>query len=343
MQRHAGRPGKGNWPTLRVRARQGSGAGIDNASTLRETRRPMSKPALGRGLGALLGGAAAAPRPAPLVPALAPTPSQPTGVIWIPIDRIQPCAFQPRKDFTPDALRELADSIREHGIVQPLLVRPAGDRFELIAGERRWRAARLAGLVEVPAVVREADDTTVLELALVENLQRENLHPLEEARGFQQLIDQFHLRQEDIASKVGKSRAAVANSLRLLKLVPAVQTLLQDGQLSPGHAKALLGLADAELQTRAANRVTADGLNVRQTEELVARLASPLASSPSPGAVPARPMRDVHVVAVERRLEERFGTKVTLRYRLGSGSVEIRYHSDEELDRILQVAGVPAD
>src|SRR5881396_3063996 len=188
----------------------------------------MAKPALGRGLGALLGGNAIAkpPAPAPLSTPLT-GPAAPTDlrerVQRVPLDRIRPCPFQPRKDFSPEALRELADSIREQGIVQPLVVRDKGTHFELIAGERRWRAAQLVGLTEVPVIVREADDRAVLELALIENLQRENLNPLEEALGYSQLINQFQLSQEQAATKVGKSRAAVTNALRLLKLPAEVQ------------------------------------------------------------------------------------------------------------------------
>src|SRR6476646_6566008 len=183
----------------------------------------MAKPALGRGLGALLGGNPAAKPPVP-TPAITTSPVAVASadvrerVQRVPLSRVQPCPFQPRKDFSPEALRELADSIREQGIVQPLIVRDRGDYLELIAGERRWRAAQLLHLNEVPVIVREADDRAVLELALIENLQRENLNAIEEAQGYAQLISQFKLTQEETALKVGKSRAAVANALRLLKL-----------------------------------------------------------------------------------------------------------------------------
>jgi len=190
----------------------------------------------------------------------------------VALDRIKPSPFQPRKEFGPEALRELADSVREQGIVQPLIVRERGGALELIAGERRWRAAQLAGLAEVPVIVREADDLTVLELALIENLQRENLNAIEEAQGYAQLISQFKLTQEDAALKVGKSRAAVANALRLLKLPAAVQGYVRENRLSAGHAKVILGLATEKLQSQAAERVLKDGLNVRQTEVLVAAL-----------------------------------------------------------------------
>ena len=237
----------------------------------------MSKPALGRGLGALLGGnppltqPATAPSVQPVVTA-APAPDSRERVQRVPLDRIRPCPLQPRKDFSDEALRELADSIREQGIVQPLIVRERGGFFELIAGERRWRAAQLLNLPEVPVITREADDRAVLELALIENLQRENLNALEEAHGYAQLAEQFQLTQEDIAAKVGKSRAVVANSLRLLKLPAIVQKYLREGRLTVGHAKVILGLADEKQQQLAAERVIKEGLNVRQTEGLVAKL-----------------------------------------------------------------------
>jgi len=259
------------------------------------------------------------------------------------LDQIRPCAFQPRKAFTEETLRELADSIRAQGIVQPLVVRTVGDHYELIAGERRWRAAQLAGLTEAPVVLRAADDAQVLELALIENLQRENLNPMEEAQGYKQLLDQFNLRQEDVAAKVGKSRVAVANALRLLNLAVELQTWVRQGQLSVGHAKALLGLPTAGDQKLAAAKVVKDGLNVRQTEQLVT--AWPKASAPSvvPARGPNAGARDVHVAALENRLQERFGTKVGLRYREGKGSIEVRFYTDADLDRVLGILGVNMD
>jgi ParB family transcriptional regulator, chromosome partitioning protein len=305
----------------------------------------MAKPALGRGLGALLGGASPSVKPAPaaLIPA---TPVPPAAeareaVQRIALERIRPCPLQPRKTFSVEALQELADSIRERGIIQPLIVRARGPQLELIAGERRWRAAQLAGLKEVPVIVRDADDTAVLEMALIENLQRENLNALEEAQGYTQLIDQFNLRQEDVATKVGKSRAVVANALRLLKLPPEVQNYVRDGRLSVGHAKVILGLARPEEQSLAAERVLKASLNVRQTEELVARLQSPRASKTRGNADPL--VREANVVALETRLREKFSTKVHLRYRHGKGAVEISFFSDDELDRLLQALGVNLD
>lgn len=309
----------------------------------------MSKPALGRGLGALLGGASAGVKTTPPTPV---SNSQPAPVAVVDtrervqrlaLERVRPCPFQPRKEFAPEALQELADSIREQGIIQPLIVREQGDYFELIAGERRWRAAQLAGLKEVPAIVRVADDRAVLELALIENLQRENLNPLEEALGYAQLIEQFQLRQEDVATKVGKSRAVVTNALRILKLPPEIQNQVRDGRLSVGHAKVILGLASAVDQKVAAERVLKDGLNVRQTEELVTHLQNPKPPGAAPAVSGVAPLRDANVVDIENRLRERFGTKVQLRYRQGKGALEIRFFSDDELERILQIAGVKVD
>jgi ParB family chromosome partitioning protein len=262
----------------------------------------------------------------------------------VSLDRIHPCPLQPRKDFSAESLRELADSIKEQGIVQPLIVRERGDHFELIAGERRWRAAQLLNLAEAPVIVRQADDRAVLELALIENLQRENLNPLEEAQGYAQLVGQFQLTQEDVATKVGKSRAVVANALRLLRLPLLIQNFIREGRLSVGHAKVILGLADEKLQQLAAERVIKEGLNVRQTEGLIARLHGRKPGRPGakPGSVASLP-QDAHVADLENQLRERFGTKVQLRYAQGKGAVEISFFSDAELDRVLQILGLTPD
>jgi ParB family chromosome partitioning protein len=259
----------------------------------------------------------------------------------VPVDKVRPSAFQPRKDFTAESLRELADSIKEQGIVQPLIVRAQGANFELIAGERRWRAAQLAGLADVPVIVRVADDCAVLELALIENLQRENLNAIEEAQGFSQLIQLFQLTQEQAAIKVGRSRVAVANALRLLNLDPEVQAYVRDGRLSVGHAKVILGLSSPGEQKMAAERVLQKSLNVRQTEELVASLQNKTGDKKKDSA-PAQP-HHAHLDTLRDKLQERFGTKVTLRYQKGKGAVEIKFFNDADLERILQVAGVPPE
>ncbi len=258
------------------------------------------------------------------------------------MNRIRSSPFQPRKDFPADALRELADSIKEQGIVQPLIVRRRDDDFELIAGERRWRAAQMLGLEVAPVIVREADDRAALELALIENLQRENLNPIEEAQGYAQLIGQFQLTQDEAAAKVGKSRAVVANALRLLKLAPEIQAYVRTGRLSVGHAKVILGLAGTAEQKLAAERVLKQLLNVRQTEALVAQLQNrPVALPGNPS--PAAPLKDSHVAALEQRLQERLGTKVALRYRQGKGAVQIHFYSDDDLERVLEIVGVKLD
>jgi ParB family transcriptional regulator, chromosome partitioning protein len=308
----------------------------------------MAKPALGRGLGALLGGSPVAKPPVPAaVPIFSPEPASAaeTGerVLRVALSRIVPCPFQPRKDFSVESLRELADSIREQGIVQPLIVRQREERLELIAGERRWRAAQLLGLAEVPVIVRQADDRAVLELALIENLQRENLNPIEEAQGYAQLVEQFQLTQEDVATKVGKSRAVVANALRLLRLAPDIQAYLRDGRLAVGHAKVILGLTNEKHQKQAAERVLREGLNVRQTEGLISHLqAREAAAGDKPGPVSVRP-KDPHLANVETRLRERLGTKIHLRYSQGKGALEITFFSDAEFERILQILGIAPD
>lgn len=310
----------------------------------------MAKPALGRGLGALLGGnspltsiATTAPIPSP-APILEPPLDTRERVQRVPLDRIRASALQPRKEFAPEALQELADSIREQGIVQPLIVRERGGFFELIAGERRWRAAQLLNLAEVPVIAREADDRSVLELALIENLQRENLNALEEALGYSQLAGQFQLTQEEIARKVGKSRAAVANATRLLKLPETVQHFIRAGKISVGHAKVILGLADEKSQKLAAERIVKEGLNVRQTEGLVVKLQTRVQkiSLDNPKFTAIVPV-DSNVARLEDKLRERFGTKVHLKYAQGKGAVEITFFSDDELQRVLEILNITAD
>ena len=252
----------------------------------------MAKPALGRGLGALLGDSPIAKPPGSganhnHIPG-APAATDPRERVQrVALDRIRPCPLQPRKDFSPETLRELADSIKEQGIVQPLIVRERDGHLELIAGERRWRAAQLLGLAEVPVILRQADDRAVLELALIENLQRENLNAMEEAHGYSQLIEQFQLKQEEVATKVGKSRAVVANALRLLKLPPSLQASIREGRLSVGHAKVILGLASEQNQRpppSASSKKASTCARPRRWSRVCWR-AKP-APSPKPGQIP---------------------------------------------------------
>jgi len=306
----------------------------------------MSKPALGRGLSALMSGQPATPpvAPAPAAPAPIPAPDNRDRVQRVPLAKVRPSPLQPRKEFAPEALQELADSIREQGIVQPLIVRERGGFFELIAGERRWRASQLVNLPEVPVIVREADDRSVLELALIENLQRENLNALEEALGYSKLGEEFQLTQEQISTKVGKSRAAVANAVRLLKLPVAVQSYLRDNRISVGHAKVILGLADEKSQILATERIIKDGLNVRQAEGLVAKLqARPGQLTSDTAKSKAIVPMDSNLARLEEKMREKFGTKVHLKYAHGKGAVEITFFSDDELQRVLEILGVNAD
>jgi ParB family chromosome partitioning protein len=295
----------------------------------------MAKTGLGRGLSALLGTKKETPASATAA-TVAPV-AEGERVLRLHWKKVKPCPLQPRKEFDRAALEGLAESIKTNGIIQPLVVRQVGDEYELIAGERRWRATQIAGLDTVPAVVREATDAEVLEMALVENLQREDLNPIEEAQGYGLLIDAFQLTQEEAAQRVGKSRAAVANALRLLKLDEDVQTHVRQGRLATGHAKVILGLDDAAQQKLAAERVIRDALSVRDTEALVSSLqngASPKAKK-SGGA-----KADVHITDLENRLKQALGTQVGLRHRNGKGTITIKYFSDDDLERILGLLGV---
>ena len=300
----------------------------------------MAKTGLGRGLGALLGGQK--PPETAEAPANSPSETQsvsPETVRQVSIDSVQPCLSQPRKDFERQPLEELAESIKVNGILQPMVARTTeGGQLELIAGERRWRAAQIAGLKTVPVIVREASDSQVLELALVENLQREDLNPIEEAQGYALLMEAFNLTQEATAQRVGKSRAAVANAVRLLNLSEPLQTHLRQGRLSVGHAKVILGLDDAQQQTLVANRVIKESLSVRETEDLVDKLQGAPTSKTSPQ--PTSQTRGVHVTSLENRLKEKLGTKVSLTYRDGKGALTIKYFSDDDLERILNILDV---
>ncbi|MCC6353776.1 MAG: ParB/RepB/Spo0J family partition protein [Verrucomicrobiae bacterium] len=292
----------------------------------------MSAKPLGRGLDALLGARTAGP---PTLPAAEPGEA----VRRIPRDKVVPCPLQPRKEFDEASLQELADSIRSRGIMQPLVVREREGQFELIAGERRWRAAKLAGLAEVPVLVRAVSDVEALELALIENLQRADLNPIEEAEGYANLQNRFKLTQEDISRVVGKPRATVANALRLLELDPTVKAFVSKGQLSAGHAKALLAVKDAPLQRALAERTIRQGLSVRQVEGIAAGLArgeGKGARHKKGGAKPA----DADIKDLQGRLRRRFTTQVSLKYSGGKGRIEIEFYSLDDLNRIADLMGV---
>lgn len=255
------------------------------------------------------------------------------GVTEIPLDEIVPNPHQPRMPFRDQELVELAASIQEHGVIQPLLVTQRSEGgYQLIAGERRWRASRLAGLAKVPAVIKEVAPQQMLELALVENVQRADLNPLEEAIAYKQLADEFHLSQGDIARRVGKSRVAITNTLRLLQAAPDVQQALMEGKLSEGHARALLGLELPEEQLAAMQMVLSQGLNVRQTETLVQKLHDGQKVAPR---VKPKPQPEVH--ALEERFQESLGTRVRLHHTAQKGGrLVIYYYSDEEFQALYQ-------
>jgi ParB family chromosome partitioning protein len=290
---------------------------------LREEDDPMNskKRALGRGLDALLGIGADRPLADP----------RPTDDLRsIPLDLIQRGRYQPRLTIAPEALQELADSIKAQGVVQPVVVRPLNEsgRYELIAGERRWRAAQLAGLHELPAIVKAVPDRAVMSIALIENIQREQLNPLEEAQALQRLLSEFGMTHQEVAEAIGRSRAAVSNLLRLLELGPETKRLLETGRIEMGHARALLALSHPD-QARLAEHVAAQGLSVRATERLVRQR---LAGRQAPAAGP----RDPNVQQLETQLSERLGAAVAIKHgRKGKGSLTIRYNSLDELDGIL--------
>jgi ParB family chromosome partitioning protein len=278
------------------------------------------RPALGRGLSALI----------PSAPTAAPRES-PTEV---DLDLLQPNPYQPRLQFDDGRLDELAQSIRSNGIIQPILVRRVGKRYEIIAGERRWRAAQRAGLLRVPVVFRDVPDDKLLQVALIENIQRENLNPIDEASAYKRLMDEFTLTQDDLARAVGKERSTVANTLRLLKLPDQVKTQVASGTLSMGHARAILGLEREEDQIHAAKQVVDRGFSVRDTELLVKHIADRIA-----GKAPVRrepPPPDVHTRQAEDRLKLALGARVTIKRRGKGGAIEIEFATEDELQRLYE-------
>ncbi|MEG2959067.1 MAG: ParB/RepB/Spo0J family partition protein [Oscillospiraceae bacterium] len=279
---------------------------------------------LGRGLSALLGDAA--------------LDTQQGGSVTVPISQVEPGMKQPRKRFEDEALQDLADSIREHGLLQPLTVRRLGSGYyQIIAGERRWRAAKLAGLAELPVLIIEADDRKVMELGLIENLQREDLNPMEEAGGYKVLMDEHGMTQEDVAKRMGKSRSAVANTLRLLTLPDSVRYLLEEQKLSPGHARAILSLPGGERQKQLAQRVVADGLSVRQTEVLAKKLAD-LDKEP-PVKTPAADKDKIYYERLEKILGEKYGRKVQILKGKKKGKIELEYYNPQDLEELLAALG----
>jgi ParB family chromosome partitioning protein len=294
----------------------------------------MKKPTLGRGLADLLGQAVARP-------SVAASPGE--ELARLPLDVLQRGRYQPRTDMRADSLAELADSIKAQGVVQPIVVRAlepaaggapgAQQRYEIIAGERRWRAAQMAGLAEIPAVIRRIPDSAAIAVALIENIQRENLNPLEEARALTRLISEFGLTHQEAAEAVGRSRAGVSNLLRLLELPPEVSELLEKRALEMGHARALLGLATRRQQTEVGLLVAKKGLSVRDTEALVRRLTAPTVHGPDGDGIPSR---DPNVERLEQELAEKLGARVAIQQSTrGRGKLVVSYNSLDELDGIL--------
>ena len=276
---------------------------------------------LGRGLGALLGDDV--------------MKTESSGSLSLPISQVETCSSQPRKRFDDESLQELADSISQHGIIQPLTVRKlSSGYYQIIAGERRWRAARLAGLQEVPVIVIEADDRKAAELAMIENLQREDLNPMEEAAGFQSLIESYHMTQEEAAQRVGKSRSAVTNALRLLGLTPSVRKLVEEGKLSAGHARALVPLSPS-LQESAANAIVSGGLSVRQTEALVKRL-----SAEKKEAQVEDPDEVDYLAEAQNELKARLCRGVKIVPGCKKGRIELEYYGVDDLNDLLDALAV---
>src|SRR6266850_3898251 len=292
----------------------------------------MAKMALGKGLSALI---AAQPAPAPGMAAV----DDAEKIRRVSLDSITPSPLQPRKDFGADALSELVESIRQHGIIQPLIVRTIDGRHELIAGERRWRAAQEAGLGEVPVIIRSASDRDVLELSLIENLQRADLNPIEEGQGYARLAGEFGMRQEEIAQKVGRSRAAVANSIRLLDLHDQVQAWLTQGLLSVGHAKVLLALKEPEEQLLVAETILRRSATVRATERLVARQLG-ITRPRRKRQTAATTVTPAMIGDLQTRLQEHLGTRVTLHHGEKRGCIEIVYYGNDDLQRVLTALGL---
>lgn len=256
-----------------------------------------------------------------------------SGEILVKINQVEPNREQPRKEFDEDSLMELADSIKQFGILQPLLVQKRKDYYEIIAGERRWRAAKMAGIKEVPIIIREYTDQEIVEISLIENIQRENLNPIEEAMAYKRLLEEFHLKQDEVAERVSKSRTAVTNSMRLLKLSPRVQQMIVDDMISTGHARALLAIDDEEQQYQLANRIFDEKLSVRETEKLVKALKNPKKEIKK-----QKPEHTFVYNNIEEQMKNIIGTKVSVNPKAnGKGKIEIEYYSEEELERIYDL------
>lgn len=256
------------------------------------------------------------------------------GVVSVKISKVEPNREQPRKQFDEDSLLELSESIKQFGVLQPLLVLNKNDYYEIIAGERRWRAAKIAGMKEIPVIIKDYSEQEIVEISLIENIQREDLNPIEEAMAYKRLLEDFHLKQDEIAEKVAKSRTAVTNSLRLLKLDEKVQEMLIDEMLTTGHARALLAITDTREQLELANRIFEEKLSVRETEKLIKNLLNPKKKE----EVKSDSAEDAIYEKLEDKMKEIVGTKVTInRRKKNKGKIEIEYYSQEELERIIEM------
>ena len=287
----------------------------------------VKKGGLGKGLGKGIG----------IDSLIPPEKAKSKDAVMIDIQKVEPNREQPRKNFDEDSLLELSDSIKQFGILQPLLVQDKNDYYEIIAGERRWRAAKLADLKEVPVIVKKLTDQEIVEISLIENIQREDLNPIEEAIAYKRLLDEFHLKQDEVAERVSKSRTAVTNSMRLLKLSDQVQQMVIDDLLTTGHARALLGIEDKDKQYALAQKIFDEKLSVRETEKLVKKMQNEKKETPAK-ETPIDPKMDIFYQDLEEKMKDIMGTKVSIRRKdAKKGTIEIEYYSPEELDRIMDL------
>lgn len=293
----------------------------------------MAKKALGKGLGALIKQQAGGD----LNPSKKDAPPADS---FVPIDTVVPSPLQPRKHFVQGQLDELKDSISQHGIIQPLIVREVNGNMELIAGERRWRASKALGLTEVPIVIREASDQDVLEMALIENIQRKDLNPIEEAQGYVQLAKEFGIKQDVIAKRVGKSRATVANAMRLMELDPEVRDHVAQARLSVGHAKAILSIKDAAIQRLVADQVLKKSLTVRAAERLAKEMLAPKKKSGHDKNNGGSDEANAVIAQIQNTLRERFATEVKMKHSPKKGKIELTYYGNDDLQRILDLLGI---
>jgi ParB family transcriptional regulator, chromosome partitioning protein len=312
---------------------------LELAQGLHKGLPPMAKQALGKGLGALIRKSEPTP-----VPQAEIAPDDFKRVRDVPLDMVVPSPLQPRLQFGESPLDDLVESIRQHGIIQPLIVRAVNGKLELIAGERRWRASSKLGLATVPIIEREASDRDVLEMALIENLQREDLNPMEEAKGYVRLAKEFSLKQDEIAGRVGKSRASVANAMRLLDLHGDVQLLVAQGRLTVGHAKAILSIKDQDTQLLASDQVIRRQLTVRAAEKLAQSFLEGSSQNGDSGdSKKAAPREvDIHIRAIANRLREHLATHVAIQHSAKKGKIEIEYYGDDDLQRLLELIGLGA-